>query len=294
MSRGGGPLKSIVIVSGFPPSPTAERFVTESRRRGLAARYFFPESVCLGYSAPFQSPLCGPEPEIFLNRLLGVERPILHVLEVVAAVEASLAQDTKIVNAMVAVGPALSKRAQAALFCESGVSVPRTIGVGGSSFPSQIVQTVGLPVVLKTNFGMMGAGVQRFSSAEELGGFLERNPDFTGVAQSWLPEGVETLRALVVSGVVLASGLRRAAPQDWRANVAQGGAMSEEPLSPVESELAIRATESLGLDIGGVDIVRTRSGPVVLEINPSPGLAALESATSRNLVNEIMEQLGLG
>lgn len=69
--------------------------------------------------------------------------------------------------------------------------------------------------------------------------------------------------------------------------------MRTRALSSVEAALAIRAAESLGLDIGGVEIVRTQLGPVVLEVNPSPGLDALENTTSRNLVSEIMEQLGL-
>lgn len=136
----------------------------------------------------------------------------------------------------------------------------------------------------------MGVGVIRCTTRDHLEAVLDslwRLGDEV-IVQRWLPEGNSTIRALVVAGAVVASARFSAAAGDWRSNAARGGGAVAHPLSSDESDLAVAAATALGLGHCGVDLVTTAGGPVVLEVNPTPGFLRLEVATGIDVAREIV------
>jgi ribosomal protein S6--L-glutamate ligase len=91
------------------------------------------------------------------------------------------------------------------------------------------------------------------------------------------------LRCFVIDGKVVASIERRAAPGEFRANLHQGGSAHVVKVTAEERTLAIRATKALGLRVAGVDVIRSRRGPVILEVNSSPGLEGIVEATGKDV-----------
>ena len=99
------------------------------------------------------------------------------------------------------------------------------------------------------------------------------------------------LRCFVVGGKVVAAIERTAAQGDYRANLHQGGVARQVRLESGERKLAIAAARALGLTVCGVDIIRSKRGPLLLEVNSSPGLEGIEKATGKNVAGSIIEEL---
>jgi ribosomal protein S6--L-glutamate ligase len=97
------------------------------------------------------------------------------------------------------------------------------------------------------------------------------------------------LRAFVIDGKVVASMMRKAAPGDFRSNLHRGGSAEKVTLTPEERSIAVRAAKVLGLRVAGVDILRSNHGPLVMEVNASPGLEGIEKATSKDVAGKIVE-----
>jgi ribosomal protein S6--L-glutamate ligase len=95
--------------------------------------------------------------------------------------------------------------------------------------------------------------------------------------------GGKDLRLFVINGKVKAAIQRTAAPGEFRANIHQGGSASVVRPSPEERRLAIKAAKAMGLAVAGVDLIRSKTGPLLLEVNSSPGLEGIESATEKDV-----------
>lgn len=148
------------------------------------------------------------------------------------------------------------------------------------------------PHVIKLNEGAQGSGVilaERRSSArsviEALAGLRANFLVQEYVAEA---EGSD-LRCFVVGGEVVASMRRQAASGEFRANLHRGGRGFPELASEEEKALALRAAALMGLGVAGVDILRARRGPLVLEVNASPGLEGIETATGLDVAGKILE-----
>jgi len=96
------------------------------------------------------------------------------------------------------------------------------------------------------------------------------------------------IRCLVVNGKVVASIQRQAAVGEFRSNLHQGGVASKVKVTPEEKRLAVRAAKVFDLAVAGVDIIRSNKGPLVLEVNSSPGLEGIENATGKDLANQMI------
>lgn len=177
------------------------------------------------------------------------------------------------------------------VLASTGLPVPETVaGADPEAVADAAMELCGLPVVVKQRRSRMGVGVIRCTTRDHLEAVLDslwRLGDEV-IVQRWLPEGDSTIRALVVSGAVVASARFRAAAGDWRSNAARGGGAAAHPVSSDESALAVAAATALGLGHCGVDIVTTAGGPVVLEVNPTPGFLRLEVATGIDVAREIV------
>ena len=101
--------------------------------------------------------------------------------------------------------------------------------------------------------------------------------------------GGTDIRALIVGGKVVAAMKRTGAPDDFRSNLHRGGSAEQARISPEERATAVRAAKSMGLNVCGVDMRRSNHGPVVMEVNSSPGLEGVEKATGKDIAGSIIE-----
>lgn len=157
----------------------------------------------------------------------------------------------------------------------------------------------GAPLVVKLLEGTQGRGVvlaETKKAAESvINAFKALNANL--LVQEFIKEADgRDLRCFVVDGKVVASMERKAAEGEFRANLHQGGTASVVKINAEERSLALRATKALGLRVAGVDIIRSKRGPLLLEINSSPGLEGIEEATGKDIagsmIASIEKQLG--
>jgi ribosomal protein S6--L-glutamate ligase len=180
----------------------------------------------------------------------------------------------------------------------------KTIFSRGRLAPEEIDNLVaelgGPPIVIKLGRGTHGRGVvlaeSRKAARSVLQGFYLMEEEGTNILlQEYIEEAAGSdIRALVVGGKVVASMKRQAInlEEEFRSNIHQGGRGSLIKLTEEERKVAIRAAKAMGLSIAGVDLVRSKRGPLVLEVNPSPGFA-IEQVTSRNVAEKIIEHVEL-
>ncbi len=174
-----------------------------------------------------------------------------------------------------------------------GIDVPRSIFVGQYQDIQELISKVGgLPVIIKITESTHGSGVllaETFHSANSIIEALHRLKEKVMV-QEFVRESAGTdIRVLVVAGKVVASMKRRAKEGEFRSNLHRGASSTIEPLTSRERELAIKATQIMGLDVAGVDLLRSSRGPLILEVNASPGLEGIETTTGVDIAGKIIE-----
>jgi ribosomal protein S6--L-glutamate ligase len=179
------------------------------------------------------------------------------------------------------------------LLSKSGVAVPRTVVAGDRSKVLELVEEVGgLPAVLKLIRGTQGVGVMLASSIAELQGILSTFGTLGEriVLQEFVREAEgKDIRALVVGQQVVGAMQRRAKRGDFRSNIHRGGQGIALELPGEYANAAIRASQLIGLDVAGVDMLESAQGPKVLEVNSSPGFRGLERATGKDIAGEIID-----
>ena len=180
----------------------------------------------------------------------------------------------------------------AQLLAGAGVEGPRTAFVHSPRQTEDLVRLVGgPPVVIKVLEGTQGVGVVLADSLRSARSTLEA---FWGVGVSVLlqeyiheAEGSD-LRLIVLGDEVVAVMLRQSVGDEFRSNLHRGGTGAPVPCTEEERALALAAVKALGLRCAGVDIVRSRRGPLVLEVNSSPGLEGVEEASGVDLARSII------
>ena len=150
----------------------------------------------------------------------------------------------------------------------------------------------GAPLIVKLVEGSQGVGVvlaETDKAAESvIAAFRQLEANI--LVQEFIEEAQGAdLRAFVIDGKVVASMMRKAAPGDFRSNLHRGGTAEKVKLSPEERSIAVRAAKVLGLRVAGVDILRSNHGPLVMEVNASPGLEGIEKATGKDVAGKIVE-----
>jgi ribosomal protein S6--L-glutamate ligase len=110
--------------------------------------------------------------------------------------------------------------------------------------------------------------------------------------QEYIKEaGGADIRCFVVGDKVVAAIKRQAAPGEFRSNLHRGGSAAVVKITPEERKTAVRAAKIMGLQVAGVDILRSNHGPVVMEVNSSPGLEGIEMATGKDVAGMVIEHL---
>jgi ribosomal protein S6--L-glutamate ligase len=188
------------------------------------------------------------------------------------------------------------------LLARSGIDIPKTIFSRGRLNPEEIERLVeelgGPPIVVKLARGTHGRGVvlaeTRKAARSVLQGFYVMEEEGTNILlQEYIEEAEGAdIRAFVVGGKVVASMKRQSLEDEFRSNIHMGGTGSVIKLTDEERKVAVKAARAMGLSIAGVDLVRSKRGPLVLEVNPSPGFA-IENVTGRNVAEKIIEYVEL-
>ncbi len=189
------------------------------------------------------------------------------------------------INESVAISRSRDKLRSLQLLSRKGIGLPRT---GFAHHPDNIEDLIknvgGAPVVIKLLEGTQGIGVvlgETQKAAESIiEAFMGLNASI--LIQEYIKEaGGSDIRCFVVGDKVVAAMKRQAAPGEFRSNLHRGGSASLVRLSPEERKTAIAAAKTMGLNCCGVDILRSNHGPVVMEVNSSPGLEGIEAATKK-------------
>ena len=173
------------------------------------------------------------------------------------------------------------------------VPVPETFMVRSKSLVKKAVKQLGgLPVVLKLLRGSQGIGVKLAQNITELINFAESTwtLDHDFIVQKYYPEsrGQDT-RILVIGNNVIAGMRRYPRKGDFRSNIHQGGWSEKVNLPRSYQTLAKRAAKAIGLQIAGVDIIESKNGPLIIEVNASPGFEGLEKVTGQDIAKVIID-----
>jgi ribosomal protein S6--L-glutamate ligase len=197
------------------------------------------------------------------------------------------------VNRSIAITRARDKLRCLQLLSNKGLGLPIT---GFSHSPGDIKDLIkmvgGPPLVIKLLEGTQGIGVvlaETHKAAESvIEAFLGLKANI--MVQEYIKEsGGADLRCLVVGGKVIAAMQRKAKPGEFRSNIHRGGTGSEVELSPEELKTAVLAANLTGLNIAGVDMLRSERGPLIIEVNSSPGLEGIERTTGKDVAGAIIE-----
>lgn len=178
------------------------------------------------------------------------------------------------------------------------IGFPPTVFVRNSKGVGPAIEMVGgAPVIIKLLEGSQGVGVILAESAKVAEAIVEtlQSVRQNVLIQKFVNESRgRDVRALVVGGRVVAAMRRQAQGEEFRSNVHRGGTTERLTLDSVYEKTAIRAAEIMGLDVAGVDMLEGRDGPLVMEVNSSPGLEGIEKATQVDVAAAIMESLEKG
>jgi ribosomal protein S6--L-glutamate ligase len=181
------------------------------------------------------------------------------------------------------------------ILSRGGVGLPTTSFAHSIQDVNGLLEVVGgTPVVVKLLEGTQGLGVvlaETKKAAESVIGAF-RQLDANILVQQFIKEaGGEDIRAFVVGGKVVAAMRRRGAPGEFRSNLHRGGSGEAIKLTPSERSTSVRAAKSMGLNVAGVDLLQSEEGPMVLEVNSSPGLEGIESVSGVDIADLIVEYI---
>ena len=200
---------------------------------------------------------------------------------------------TPVINRAKSIAAARHKFHSLRILAQHGLPIPPSLTVGSSEFLENAVAGMGnYPFILKPFYGTHGRGVMLLDTPTSLTSAVDALCDFHHdyVIQPFIVEaGGVDIRVLVVGGEAVAAMKRSAPPGEFRANIHKGASGQAITLTDDYARLAIEATAALELEIAGVDLLETNEGPVVLEVNPSPGFEELESVTGINIAAVIIE-----
>ncbi len=199
------------------------------------------------------------------------------------------------INESIAITRSRDKLRAHQLLARRGIGQPVTSYAHSARATDQLIESVGgAPLILKLTNSTHGNGVllaETKKAAEALiNAFRGIGSDF--LVQEFIKEaGGSDIRCFVVGERVIAAMQRKAVKGEYRSNLHRGGSAEVIKLRPEERRLAIRAAKVMGLDLAGVDILRSAHGPLVIEVNSSPGLEGIETATGINVAGKIVEYI---
>jgi ribosomal protein S6--L-glutamate ligase len=196
------------------------------------------------------------------------------------------------VNRSIAIVRSRDKLRTLQLLSKAGVGIPKTVFSKSTAAVDDLIEQIGVPMIIKVARGSQGNGVV----------LAETKKAAKSVIQAFYVEGVSILlqefieeaagsdiRVFVVGNQVVASYKRQSLDDDFRSNIHQGGRGTAIKLTDEEKRIALKAAKAVGLQICGVDLIRSNRGPLVLEVNSAPGLEGIEKVTDRDVAGKIID-----
>jgi ribosomal protein S6--L-glutamate ligase len=195
-------------------------------------------------------------------------------------------------NESVAISRSRDKLRSLQLLSRKGIGLPIT---GFASKPQDVPDLIemvgGAPLVIKLLEGTQGIGVVLAETRQAAESVIEA---FMGLespimVQEYIKEaGGADIRCFVIGDKVIAAMKRQAKQGEFRSNLHRGGSASLVKLTPAERATAVKAAKTMGLNVAGVDILRSNHGPLIMEVNSSPGLEGIETATEKDVASQII------
>jgi ribosomal protein S6--L-glutamate ligase len=178
------------------------------------------------------------------------------------------------------------------LLAKSDIAIPRTIFSRESAEIDDLIDQLGTPLIIKLVRGTQGKGVVLAETRKAAKSVMQAFYvlDSSVLLQEYIAESEGAdMRAFVVGNKVVASMERRSSADDFRSNLHQGGEGRPIKLTDEERKMAVRAAKAMGLQVCGVDMLRSDRGPLVIEVNATPGIEGIEKYTDRNVAEKIID-----
>ncbi|MBW0145170.1 30S ribosomal protein S6--L-glutamate ligase [Sphingomicrobium clamense] len=198
-------------------------------------------------------------------------------------------------NESVAISRSRDKLRSMQLLARKGVGLPVTVFAHQTSRADEIIEMAGgAPVVIKLLEGTQGIGVVLGETQKAAESIIQA---FGGVGSNILTQqfikeaGGSDIRCLVIGDKVVAAMKRTGKEGDFRSNLHRGGSAELAKITAIERKTATTAAKAMGLRVCGVDLLRANHGPVVMEVNSSPGLEGIEGATGKDIAGMIIEHI---
>ena len=197
------------------------------------------------------------------------------------------------VNESVAISRSRDKLRALQLLARKGIGLPVTGFASAPGDTDDLLELVGgAPVVIKLLEGTQGVGVVLAETRQAAESVIEafRGLKANFMVQEFIKEaGGSDIRCFVIGDKVVASMMRKGKDGEFRSNLHRGGSAALVKITPEERRTAVRSAQIMGLNVAGVDLLRSRHGPVVMEVNSSPGLEGIENATGKDVAGMIIE-----
>jgi ribosomal protein S6--L-glutamate ligase len=181
------------------------------------------------------------------------------------------------------------------ILSRAGLGLPKTVFTNYSKNVKEIVdQAGGAPVIIKLLEGTQGIGVILVESRKAAESVIEafNNLQARVIVQEFIKEAAGAdIRAFIIDGQVVGAMKRQGKEGEFRSNLHRGGTASVIKLTDEEETAALKAVKALGLGIAGVDMLQSARGPLILEVNSSPGLEGIETATGKDIANSIIKYI---
>ncbi len=181
------------------------------------------------------------------------------------------------------------------VLARAGLGLPKTVFTNYSKNVKEIItQAGGAPVIIKLLEGTQGIGVILAETRKAAESVIEafNNLQARVIVQEYIKEAKGAdIRAFVVDGRVVGAMKRQAKEGEFRSNLHRGGTATVINLTDEEETAALKAAKAMSLDIAGVDLLQSARGPLILEVNSSPGLEGIEKATGKDIANEIIKYI---
>ncbi len=180
------------------------------------------------------------------------------------------------------------------ILASKGLQIPRTIVSNNSLMYGDLLDTFDDNIVIKLINGTHGIGVVLAESKGQAESILEafNKTKQKSMMQEFIAEAKGAdIRIFVVDQEIVGTMKRQAKPGEFRSNLHRGGSSSVEPISEQEKKVALKAVRHLGLRVAGVDMLRSQRGPLILEVNASPGLEGIETTTKVDIAGKIINYI---
>ncbi len=198
-------------------------------------------------------------------------------------------------NGSLAIVRARDKLRAHQILARKGLGMPSTSFAHSTQNTADLINLVGgPPLVVKLLQSTQGRGVVLAETKKAAEGVIQafRGLDAHFLVQEFIKEsGGADIRCFVIGDKVVASMMRRAEEGDFRSNLHSGGSAEKIKITPTERKLAVAASKAMGLQVAGVDLVRSERGALILEVNSSPGLQGIERTTGKDVASLMIEHL---